>query len=158
MKVPGYPLFVEVLLSWGLPVVLLLFEPQTQYPFALTPEERQRPMGRNGADELPKIEVVGNAFDTVIANHPEDVWAKNGRAQVLKAQGHLPAALAAFDSVIASHPQDVVAKNGRAEVLKAQGDLTGAREDWMAILRRNDGTPASDAARANLEKLDVRAE
>ena len=51
----------------------------------------------------------------------DSVVARNGRAEVLKAQGRLADALAAFDEVIAQHPEDVVAKSSRAEVLKAQG-------------------------------------
>jgi tetratricopeptide (TPR) repeat protein len=46
--------------------------------------------------------------------------ARNGRAEVLKAQNRLAEALAAYDSVIAEFPGDVVARTGRAEMLKAQ--------------------------------------
>jgi tetratricopeptide (TPR) repeat protein len=63
------------------------------------------------------------------------VIAWTGRAEVLKAQGQLPAALAAFDEIIREHPEDVVAKSGRAEVLKAQGQLPAALAAFDEIIR-----------------------
>ena len=54
------------------------------------------------------------------------VVAKNGWAEVLKAQGRFADALAAFDEVISLYPDNVVAKSGRAEVLKAQGRFADA--------------------------------
>ena len=38
----------------------------------------------------------------MIREHPEDVFAKTGRAEVLKVQGKLPEALSAFEQVIES--------------------------------------------------------
>ena len=73
-----------------------------------------------------------NAID--FGTRETNAVALNGRAEVLKAQGDLPAALAAFDAVIASHPEDVVAKCGRAEVLKVQGDLPAALAAFDAVI------------------------
>ncbi len=36
------------------------------------------------------------------------------------------------------------------------GDEAGARQDWLAVATGHPGTPAAAAARANLEKMDVR--
>ncbi|HLG14687.1 MAG TPA: tetratricopeptide repeat protein [Blastocatellia bacterium] len=60
--------------------------------------------------------------------------AKNGRAEVLKAQGRLSEAEAAFDAVIAAHPENVFAKSGRAEVLKAEGKLSAALAAYESIV------------------------
>lgn len=88
------------------------------------------PVANTGRAEVLKaqgrLSEALEAFDTVIALHPDDVVAKTGRAEVLKAQGRLSEALEAFDAAIALHPENVVAKTGRAEVLKAQGRLIEA--------------------------------
>lgn len=44
----------------------------------------------------------------------------------------------------------------RGILRRLQGDDAGARRDWLAILTGHPGTPAADAAKANLEKMDVR--
>jgi tetratricopeptide (TPR) repeat protein len=63
-----------------------------------------------------------------------DVVAKNGRAEVLKALNRLPDALAAYDAIISEHPESVAAKNGRAEVLKALNHLPDALAAYDAII------------------------
>jgi tetratricopeptide (TPR) repeat protein len=65
------------------------------------------------------------------------VVAKNGRAEVLKAQGEFALALKAFDEVIKHHPENVVAKAGRAEVLKAQGQLTAALNAFDEVIKQH---------------------
>ncbi|HQX52684.1 MAG TPA: tetratricopeptide repeat protein [Planctomycetaceae bacterium] len=78
--------------------------------------------------------------------------AKNGRAEILKAQGDLKGALAAFDSVIQSHPENVVAKNGRAEVLKAQGDLKGALAAFDSVIQSHPENVVAKTGRAEVLK------
>ena len=43
------------------------------------------------------------------------------RAELLKAQGKLPEALAAYDEMVAQFPDNLFARNGRADVLKNMG-------------------------------------
>jgi tetratricopeptide (TPR) repeat protein len=62
----------------------------------------------------------------VMTAHPEDVVAKTGRAETLRALGRLPEALTAYDDAIVAHPENVVAKTGRAETLRALGRLPEA--------------------------------
>lgn len=94
-----------------------------------------------------------DAYDTVIAEHPEDVVAKNGRAGTLRALGRFLEALDAYDAVIAEHPENVVARNGRSCILAAlhryeealhdlpdkdpvtQGDWIGYHVRGMVFLR-----------------------
>ncbi|MFQ5773424.1 MAG: hypothetical protein ACE5GS_02790 [Kiloniellaceae bacterium] len=46
----------------------------------------------------------------------------------------------------------------RGILRRLAGDAARAREDWLRVLEIADGAPAADAARANLEKLDVNVE
>jgi hypothetical protein len=39
-----------------------------------------------------------------------------------------------------------------------KGDDAGARADWLEVLRAAPGTPAADAAQANIERLDLKVE
>ena len=80
------------------------------------------------------------------------VIANKGRAEVLKAQGQLPGALAAFDEVIREHPEDVVAKNGRAEVLKAQGQLPAALAAFDEAIREHPEDVVAKTGRAEVLK------
>ncbi|MDX1966535.1 MAG: tetratricopeptide repeat protein, partial [Planctomycetaceae bacterium] len=59
--------------------------------------------------------------------------ARNGRAEVLKAQGQLESALAAYDEVIQRHPDNVVARTGRLWVLVQMGRLDHALESFCAL-------------------------
>ena len=43
----------------------------------------------------------------------------------------------------------------RGILKRMQGDRNGARRDWVKVLDLGSGTPAADAARVNLELLDV---
>ena len=43
-------------------------------------------------------------------------------------------------------------------VRRLAGDDAGARADWLAILRLAPDGAAADAARANLERLDVKTD
>lgn len=42
--------------------------------------------------------------------------------------------------------------------LRLADDRNGARQAWLRLIQLHDGTPASDAARRNLELLDVKAD
>ena len=68
-------------------------------------------------------------------DHPEDVFAKTGYAEVLKAQHRLPQALEAYDAAMKDHPEDVVPKNGYAEVLKALNKLPEALKAYKAAMK-----------------------
>jgi tetratricopeptide (TPR) repeat protein len=59
---------------------------------------------------------------------------RNGRAEVLKAQGKLDQALREYDRTIEEFPLNVYARNGRAEVLKAQGKLDQALREYDRII------------------------
>ena len=46
----------------------------------------------------------------------------------------------------------------RGMLRRLAGDDAGARDDWMRAIALSEGTPTAEAARANLEKLDVKVE
>jgi tetratricopeptide (TPR) repeat protein len=46
----------------------------------------------------------------------------------------------------------------RGNILRLQGEIAGARRDWLTLVRLYEGTPAADAARRNIETLDVKTE
>jgi tetratricopeptide (TPR) repeat protein len=78
--------------------------------------------------QLGKARLNGGEFEDALAAYkrasevdPEDVVAKNGRAEVFKALGSYEEALTAYDQACQAHPENVVAKTGRAEVFKTLG-------------------------------------
>jgi tetratricopeptide (TPR) repeat protein len=46
----------------------------------------------------------------------------------------------------------------RGMLRRLAGDTAGARQDWLRAIALAEGTPVADTARANLERLDVKAE
>jgi len=66
--------------------------------------------------------LVGYAFMLAV----EDVVIWDTRAELLKAMGRFPHALAAYDENVRRFPDDAITRNGRAEVLKEMGRLTEA--------------------------------
>ena len=81
-----------------------------------------------------------------------DVVAKNGRAEVLKALNRLPDALAAYDAIISEYPEDIFAKSGRAEVLKALNRLSDALAAYDAIISEHPESVVAKSGRAELLK------
>ena len=61
--------------------------------------------------------------------------ARNGKAEVLKAQGRLDEALAEYEFAVRDFPGNVVARSGKAEVLKAQGRLDEALAEYEFAVR-----------------------
>lgn len=41
-------------------------------------------------------------------------------------------------------------------LMRLAGDKEGARQDWLELIERHDGTPSAEAAKRNLEKLDLK--
>ena len=53
------------------------------------------------------------------------------------------------------HPEGLLE---RGIIRRLGGDEAGARQDWMLVINSARGTAAADAARANIEKMDVRTD
>ena len=73
-------------------------------------------------------------YNATVRDFPEDVVARNGKAEVLKSLGRLPAALEAYESTVRDFPENVVARSGNAEVLKALGRLPAALRELELLL------------------------
>ena len=82
----------------------------------------------------------------------DDVPAKNGRAEVLKALGRFDDALTAYDQITREHPDNVVAKNGRTEVLKALGRFDDALKAYDLIRREHPDNIVAKNGRAEVFK------
>ena len=90
------------------------------------------------ADALLGHGELGRALDAYAAtvrDFPENVVARNGKAEVLKAMGRLPEALDVYAATVRDFPEDVVARTGKAEVLKAMGRLPEVLDVYAATVR-----------------------
>ena len=77
------------------------------------------------------------AYDDVIDRHPENVFAKTGRAETLRSLGAHDQALQAYDDVISQHPENVVAKSGRAETLRSLGEYDQALQAYDDVISQH---------------------
>ena len=55
-------------------------------------------------------------------------------------------------------PDHVAAYLERGIIRRLSNDPNGARKDWLHTIKLAPDSPAAEAARRNLEKLDIRAE
>jgi tetratricopeptide (TPR) repeat protein len=106
------------------------------------------------ADALLNMQKPNDAMDAYerARSFGEPVIAKKGKANVLKALGRLPEALAIYNEVITEYPQDVYAKNGRAEVLKSLNLLTESREAYEKIIAEHPEDIVAKTGRAEVLK------
>ncbi len=63
-----------------------------------------------------------------------------------------------IDRAVALDPDSPDALLERGTIRRLLGDPAGARADWLAVVTLAAGTPAGDAAQANLEKLDLKTQ
>jgi tetratricopeptide (TPR) repeat protein len=60
---------------------------------------------------------------------------KNNRAELLKAEGKFPQALAVYQQTMKDFPKDAVARTGYAELLKLQGDYSAALAVYQQTMK-----------------------
>jgi regulator of sirC expression with transglutaminase-like and TPR domain len=46
----------------------------------------------------------------------------------------------------------------RGNIRRLQGDSAGARKDWLQAIKLAPTSPAAEAARRNLERMDIKVE
>ncbi len=97
-------------------------------------------------------------LDRVVEAEPgrADAWVF--RASAKRLNGDLDGAAADAGRALqleSLHPEGLLE---RGIIRRLQGDREGARQDWMLVINSAGGTAAAAAARANLEKMDVRIE
>ncbi|MFY9824729.1 MAG: tetratricopeptide repeat protein [Thermoanaerobaculia bacterium] len=69
---------------------------------------------------LDRIDEARDVATRAIERFPDNVVARNGLAEILKAQGHLVESELVYQETVSRFPGDLFARNGLAEVLKAQ--------------------------------------
>jgi tetratricopeptide (TPR) repeat protein len=97
-------------------------------------------------------------LDRAVSLAPSDVEARVLRAGAKRRMNDLAGARTDADAALAAAPGDPDALLERGNIRHLANDDSGARADWAGVLKRTATGPAADAARANLEALDVKAE
>lgn len=77
------------------------------------------------------------------------------RASARRFLNELKDARADADAALAIDPKNAEALLERGNIRRLSSDPAGARQDWLRVVALAGGTPAADAAKANLEKLDA---
>lgn len=78
------------------------------------------------------------------------------RASAWRFLKDLTKARADIDAALTLDPENAEALLERGNIRRLSSDPAGARQDWLQVVALAAGTPAGDAAKANLEKLDVK--
>ncbi len=78
------------------------------------------------------------------------------RASAYRHLDRLGLALADIEKALALEPTHPDGLLERGILRRLREDTGGARQDWLVILRRAPGSPAAEAARQNLESMDVK--
>jgi tetratricopeptide (TPR) repeat protein len=101
--------------------------------------------------DVHKLSEALGAYERAVA-YLNDIVAKNGRAEALKALGRFDEALSAYDQIRSEHPDNVVAKNGRAEVLKSLGRFDEALSAYDQIRSEHPDNVVAKNGRAEVLK------
>ncbi len=80
------------------------------------------------------------------------------RASAYRTLDALDLAQADIRLALARAPDNPDALLERGMLRRLAGDAAGARGDWLRVIDLAEGTPTADAARANLARLDIKAE
>ena len=97
-------------------------------------------------EDLSKaIELGGGAADAFVF-----------RASAYRHLDRLELALADIERALALEPTHLDGLLERGILRRLREDNDGARQDWLGILRTAPGSPAAEAARRNLESMDVK--
>ena len=106
------------------------------------------------ANYFPAIDDLDQAIELV----PGHIDARVFRATAYRMVDAPELARKDLDVALAAEPGHIDALLERGNLRRLQGDASGARADWLAILLHAPDGPAADAARLNLEQLDLNSE
>ncbi|MFD2262497.1 tetratricopeptide repeat protein [Lacibacterium aquatile] len=95
-------------------------------------------------------------LNLVLQRAPRRVDALVYRATAYRYVDELELGLEDAEKAVGADPRNLAALLERGIQRRLKGDDAGARSDWMALLRIAPNAAESEAARANLEKLDVK--
>lgn len=93
-----------------------------------------------------------DAFERILNQHPGDVSARLGKAEILRSLGRLDEALITLDEVISRLPNNEIARIGRAEILKAQGSFAEALAAYEEITSQHPGSVLARNGHAEILK------
>ena len=88
--------------------------------------------------------------------NPRSADALTLRASAHRFAGDMPAARRDIVQALAIAPTHAEGLLESGILMRLAGDKVGARKDWLELIEHHDGTPAAEAAKRNLEKLDVK--
>lgn len=106
------------------------------------------------ANYFPAIDDLDRAIELV----PDHIDARVFRATAYRMVNAPGLAREDLDAVLAAEPGHIDALLERGNLRRLQGDAAGARADWLTVLLHAPDGPAADAARLNLEQLDLNPE
>jgi tetratricopeptide (TPR) repeat protein len=95
-------------------------------------------------------------LDRAVAIDPKDDDAAAFRASALRRLNRPAAALKAAERALSLNPENPSARLERGLLRRDRGDRDGARQDWLKVVSDHGGTPAADAAKIYLERLDLK--
>jgi len=123
---------------------------------AITPQDRDLMTDRAEAYAAggKYREAIGD-LDKALAADPRRIDALVFRAAAYRALQQLDPALRDAEAALRLAPDDPDALLERGNIRRLKGDNAGARQDWLRIVQVAPNTPADEAAKTNLEKLDV---
>ena len=97
-------------------------------------------------------------LDIVLETRPNDPTALAFRAAALRYLNNRTAAFEDVNAALALKPEHSEALLERGILKRLANDKSGARADWLKVLELTPHTGAGNAARSNLEKMDVKIE
>lgn len=95
-------------------------------------------------------------LNAALERAPDRADALTFRASAWRHVGAAELARQDIDRALALRPNDPDALLERGLIRKATGDIAGARADWLQVLQIAVEGPLTEAARRNLESIDVR--
>jgi tetratricopeptide (TPR) repeat protein len=116
---------------------------------------------------IDRAEAAGTAgwYDKAVADldhalkiDPNRVEALIYRASAYRELNKLDLALADIDKAVSLTPTAVSALLERGDIRRLKGDINGARRDWVRVSELAPGTAADDAAKTNIERLEIKGD
>lgn len=95
-------------------------------------------------------------LDAALKQQPDNADALAFRATARRNLKEIDLALADAEAAVKSDPRNVNARLERANIYKLQGRLDDARRDWVLIPQLAPDSDAAKAARADMERADVK--
>jgi tetratricopeptide (TPR) repeat protein len=95
-------------------------------------------------------------LDEALRRDPRSAEALAFRASANRLLGAIEPAMRDIEAALKLSPAHFDALLERGNIRRIKGDVNGARRDWLEVLRLAPESQAGDAARRNIEAIDVR--